>query len=213
MVNKNEGIVSPKGKLAWVSIAGVGKLKYNTVDEHEFVGHVVLPKAEALPFIKQIKDHYELHTNGKLKCKSLGYKPCDENGAVKDAAEVEFTDANCTHYTFRFHTSTTYTDGKPVIIKTYGANKKPVNLGGRFIGNGSVGRLSGQMGYWSRAAEDGVSLYLGAVQIVEFVEFSKDPGFEEDDREGGFTGFDDAEGGDTFDEGGAAGSNTANPKL
>lgn len=189
-------VSTPIGKLMWLNISGQGKLNYNE-DGREYVASVILDKDTAEPLIGQIQEVYDAdHQKGK-KLKSMGYKPCTEEGKTKDddGNEVDAKDAE--YFVFNFKTGTTFKDGKAKKIAIYNANAKKVDIGDTRVGNGSSGAISGSMRYYINGKEDGVSLWLNAVQITKLVEYTEDAGFEASEDEGGFTGVEDAETGFT----------------
>lgn len=179
-------ISTPKGKLMWVNITGQGKLNYNE-DGREYVASVVLSNKAAKPLLDAIQAEYDSeHQKGK-KLKSMGYKTCDEDGKTDEEGDF------CT---FRFKTGTTFKDGNAKKIAVYNSNAQPTSLGDVRVGNGSEGAISGMMRYYINGKEDGMSLWLNAVQIAKLEEYSEDAGFESvdgdfesvGDEDTGFTG-------------------------
>jgi hypothetical protein len=178
-------VTTPNGKLMWVNISGVGKVNYNE-DGREYVASVLLDAAIAKPLLEQINSAYENDHQKDKKQRSLGYKSCDEDGAANEDGK---------YYSFNFKTSTTYQDGKSKRITVYNSKAQKVDLGEAKIGNGSIGAISGSMRYYINGKEDGVSLWLNAVQITKFEEYVDDAGFEE--QGDGFTGIEDKDTGFT----------------
>ena len=98
-------------------------------------------------------------------------------------------------WAFTFRTGTTFPDGKTKQVNVFNNAKRKVNMGERKIGNGTTGAISGKMRMFERGKEWGVSLFLSNIQIVKFVPYEGDAGFEEQD--GDFDGNFD---GDSFEE-------------
>lgn len=187
---------TPIGKLMWLNVSGQGKLNYNE-DGREYVASVILDKDTAELLIAQIQEVYDAdHQSGK-NLKSMGYKPCTEEGKNKDEDGNEVTEKNAEYFVFNFKTGTTFKDGKAKKIAIYNANAKKVDIGDTRVGNGSSGAISGSMRYYINGREDGVSLWLNAVQITKLVEYTEDAGFEVYEDEDSFTGVKDAETGFT----------------
>lgn len=125
------------------------------------------------------------------KCKSKGYKVerVVKEGGDKDN-EDDWIDGE--NMAFNFWTSANWKDGKDTVIDIYNARGSQVSLGNKKIGNGSFGSISGSMSIYDggTATSRGVSLYLNAIQLTKFVEYSQDAGFaaQEDAEEDGFEG-------------------------
>lgn len=196
---------TPIGKLMWINITGQGKLNYNE-DGREYVASVVLSAEVAKPLLDEIQAVYDAdHQKGK-KLKSMGYKPCDENGKVNEDGEF---------YSFNFKTGTTFKDGNSKKIAIYNSKAQKVDIGNTRIGNSSQGAISGMMRYYINGKEDGVSLWLNAVQITKLEEYTEDVGFEKR-GDGGFEGIENADTGfqgQPEDSSPAAKPKTAKPRL
>jgi len=93
----------------------------------------------------------------------------------------------------------------PHDIAIYNAKGNKVSLGDKKIGNGSLGAIVGAAGvYDAGKGAQGVTLYLNAIQLTKFVEYTQDAGF--DAQEGDFDGVPTE-----LDE--AAGDEEAKPRL
>lgn len=190
-------IVTPIGKLYYVQITGQGKKNYNE-DGFVFTAtlHLTGDKAEALKAkIGEVLG--EVAKDEHLK--SLGYKELleDDEGVYTPSSKTTERDksAKPTGITsFSFSTSTVIgEEKKPKKISVYNsAFPKPqkLNLGDKTIGNGSEGAISGTMKrYKQKKGAVGVSLFLNAVQLSKFIEYTEDAGFS--GVEGGYTGEDE----------------------
>lgn len=188
-------VVTPVGSLNYVQISGQGKQNYNE-DGYVYVAtvHLTGDKAEALK--AKLDDVLGEIAKGE-NLKSRGYRELmeDEDGIYTPTSNTKERDANAkpTGITaFTFSTATTFSDGKPKKISVYNsAVPKPqkINLGDKKIGNGSEGAISGNLKRYKKGKDVGVSLFLNSVQLVKFVEYTEDAGFE--GVEGGYTGEDE----------------------
>lgn len=179
-----------KGVLKWVFIDGEGKENLSGVKK--YTAQVALTPEQAKPYIESIDAFWEVN---KVECKYTKadekQNPAHKAGTPKPPASMGYKEDDDGNFVFTFSTNTTYQDGTPKVIDIYNAKATKVNLGGKKIGNGSLGALSGIMDVYDKANNAGVALYLNAIQLFKFVEFSTDAGFEAaDSDEGGFTGID-----------------------
>lgn len=194
MANDLIKVVTPVGSLHWVNISGQGKENYNE-DGYVYVATVHLSGKPAEDLIAKIEE--VLGDPGKLTVKSKGYRELleDEDGKLFTPTAKNSEGKATGIYAFTFSTGTTFTDGKPKSINIYDTNGVKTSIGDKRIGNGSIGAISGNMKKFVRgpakAQETGVSLFLNAIQLVKFVEYSDDGGFEAQD--GDFTGNTDEE--------------------
>ncbi len=175
-------IVTPIGELKWIFITGQGKKDLNGKDR--FVASVSFPAdSTELAQVKNIIETFwkDNKPKGKVKPKSNGIREefiKDENGDSQPTG----------NYLINFWTGTTFKDGKPKVIKTMNAKGAEVALGGRKIGNGSRGAISGAMDIYQNGPNVGVTLYLNAIQLTRFIEFADDAGFEAQDDAEAWTG-------------------------
>lgn len=173
--------ISPKeSELRWAFIDQPGKETKGDNGESKFRLQIELvaktdnPGCQAL--MAEIDDFWKANKPKGVKCKSKGYRVVQEKtGEVNDDDEPIYRDTDET--AFQFWTSTHWPDGKEVKVKTYNAKGKEVDLGGKKIGNGSQGAVSGMMDVYSFSTNHGVTLYLNGVQLTKFVEFTQDAGF------------------------------------
>jgi hypothetical protein len=182
MANAIEKIRSPKGSFEWVFIDGEGK--ENLSGKFKYTLNLVLSEEAAQPLVDQINAFWEANKPAGFKKdpKSLGFKP---HTVKKDDAYVPTGKVNVV-----FGTDVAWPDGTTKVVEVYNAKANKISLMGKKIGNGSEGYVSGAMGIYStKAKEAGVTLYLNAVQLTKFLEFSTDAGFAAE--EDGFTGEDE----------------------
>lgn len=175
-----EKIVTPIGELKWIFITGQGKKDLNGNDR--YVASVAFPKgsAELKQVEEQIKAFWEANKpKGKARPKSTG---------VKEEFDKEGNPTG--NFLVNFWTGIEFPDGSSKVIKTYNAKGAEVALGNRKIGNGSRGAISGAMDIYQNGPNCGVTLYLNAIQLTKFVEFSDDAGFSAVEDEDAWTGED-----------------------
>ena len=173
-------VTSPKGELKYVVVNGEGKLNYDG-DAREFTASIVLPKKKAKEFYAEICDYFNDN-------KSNG---CDVDEPMnKIMRKTEEGD-----YMFSFSTKCEFENDEGEVRKSViglankdnVAQKLPDGVG---IGNGSIGRIGGSIKYYKRKNKEGVSLFLNNIQILKFVKYVPDNGFEVDE-EGEFESFGD----------------------
>jgi len=172
--------------IKWVFIDLPGKDDLN--GKPRFVASLYLKTdSDGCKALKKLIDDFWAENKPKgAKCKSLGYRVAQEKNVD---GEYEDTDETA----FNFWTGTTYKDGNTRTIDVYNAKGSKVSLGGKKIGNGSKGAISGTMAIYDNGpAARGVTLYLNAIQLTKFVEFSTDAGFgsQDDAEEDAFEGVD-----------------------
>jgi hypothetical protein len=181
-----------RGGLEWVQYEGPGKESLSGV--MQYLATLLLSGDEAETLKEIINDFWKENKPKGKKPKSLGYYA----HRIK-TAEVDDDDAPIYEETgktaFIFKTGVAYRDGKPKVIKIYNAKGNEVNLQGKKIGNESEGFISGAMDIYAiKTGEAGVSLYLNAIQLTKFDEYTGgDAGFEAADGDG-WTGEDDESG-------------------
>lgn len=184
-------VVTPVGELHYVHISGQGKQNYNE-DGYNYVATIHIPKKEAQPLIDKIEEILGEVKKGEV-LKSKGFRELlkDEDGVYYPTSNTTDRDADAEPtgiIAFVFSTSTTFADGKTKKISVYNSANPPtkINLGEAKIGNGSKGAISGKLKRYVSGKSVGVSLFLNAVQLVEFIEYSEDAGFEA--QEDGYVG-------------------------
>jgi len=219
-------INSPKGELAWVNITGEGK--ENMSGKLQYVASLILdPKNVPAhqEFIDKIDEFWadnKPQFMGKRKAKSLGYSLCDplrdaEGQPIRDEEDKVKYDPDG-RVTVSFKTATTFPDGSTKIVRIFNAKNKEVALGNKKIGNGSVGFVSGALDIYEvtdskkKSIDAGVTIYLDAIQLVKFVEYSSDAGFEAVEDEDAWTG-DEFEDVDAYEQAKTEDKPKAGPRL
>jgi hypothetical protein len=181
---------TPKGEFTFVIINGEGHA--NQKGKLQYKASVVLDPADpkCIAFKKLIDDFWaENKPKGAKKPNTCGYRPhtvksteCDEDGdpIYEETGKLEFYSS----------TGTTWPDGSKKVIRVYNSKAKEVDLGTKKVGNGSVGYIAGNLDVYDVAGNQGVNLYLDAIQITKFVEYVAGPNFNVDDDEDGWDGED-----------------------
>jgi hypothetical protein len=207
----SEFVPVTEGELRWVFIDAPGKPAMDPTKPNRKQAslYVKTDSDGCKAFIAALKEFWNANKAKGQKLKSLGYK---EEVTLKEGGDEDNEDDYVkTGYTsFAFWTGATWPDGNDRVVDIYNAKGNKVSLGGKKIGNGSLGAISGTMAMYHNGTNHGVSLYLNAIQLVKFVEFSQDAGFEaQEEVEGGFEGVDTEFEGTTSEES----SGEAQPRL
>lgn len=189
-------IVSPIGELHHVNISGQGKENYDK-DGYEYTATVRLTGERATAMKAIIDDQIEQKMPSGDVLKSPGYKELvkDSEGNLRSPSvrKPKTDDEELSGvFAFSFKTTTDYgaPEYKPKKIGVRNANAQPVSLGDKRVGNGTIGAASGKMRGSSYNGDYSLTLYLNAIQIVKFVEYVGDDGFDSSD-EGDFEGVED----------------------
>ena len=197
-----------EGELRWIFIDAPGKPAQDPLKPNRKQAslYVKTDSEGCKALVAALREFWNENKVKGQKLKSLGYREEAnlKEGIDKDSEEAE-KDENWikTGMTaFSFWTGANWplkpaqkaagaTVGDDTVIDIYNSKGNKVSLGGKKIGNGSYGAISGTMAMYHNGTNHGVSLYLNAIQIVKFVEYTQDAGFEEQDEvEGGFEGVD-----------------------
>lgn len=196
-----ENIITPVGELNWVFITGQGKKDLNGNDRFCAEVHYHKDSEEFKQIEASIEAFWKENKPKNAKLKSNGIRIVQKKGEDGESEETDMRSV-------AFWTGITFQDGKTKIVKTYNSKGSEVALGNKSIGNGSRGCISGAMDIYDQGvAARGVTLYLNAIQITKFVEYTQDAGFGDTGEEDGFEGF--AEESDGF----TAQSEEAKPRL
>lgn len=196
--------VSPFGVLAWVKITGEGEK--NQSGKLQYLASIILdPKNNETDaaYIAEIDTFWEENRPPeKRKPKSLGYylndPLLDKDGNKQYDDDDHIIRDPDGKVIVTYKTGIVFPDGKAKVVKIYNSKNKVVSLGDASIGNGSEGHISGAMGMYivktkGKVTSAGVTLYLDAIQLKKFVEYTGgDAGFESSNEDdGGFTGVDE----------------------
>lgn len=198
-----ENINTPIGELNWVFINGSFKKDLNGNDRYVASLYLHKDSDEFKAVETKITEFWADNKPKGAKCKSNGIKVVMEKDGGKTGDDGEPLYVETDMRSINFWTSPTYPDGSEKIIKTYNAKANEISLGSKKIGNGSRGAISGAMAIYDQGvASRGVTLYLNAIQLTKFEEFTGgDAGFAASNEEGGFEGFAEEADGFTSTEG------------
>jgi len=188
-----------KGNLKWLFIDGEGKKDLQ--DKYKYTAQVVLTPDAAAPYIAELKELWEEYRPASWKVSAADVKKKTFPGLVagdpKPAHSMGYKEDEDGNFAFNFKTNVAYADGTAKVVDIYNAKAHKISLGGKKIGNGSLGALSGIADGYQGGGNCGVTLYLNAVQLTKFVEFndaSDEEGFEGvDDSMAGFEPQSDSE--------------------
>jgi len=180
-------------QLMWIYISGQGKPGLNA-GEFKYTATLRFPDAKsAKPFTDQIAAFWKDNKpTGATRAKTNGVKK-----VMRPTGELDEDDAPIMEETGEidivFSTATSWPDGKPKVIKVLNAKGQELALGERKIGNGSVGVVHGIAKIYDREDGKGVSLFLNAVQLKKYVEYTDtiDAADISGDDEDAFKSFDD----------------------
>ena len=168
-------IVTPKGNLEWAVVSG--EPTEDASGRPVFSASLVLEKEAAKILEDKIESFWQEHKPNNKPANSLGFKPHyisrgkDKNGEIiKDLTGKT---------SFRFKTGAFFPDGKKAEVKLRDALMNPFELGNRRIGNDTIAIVSGKMAIYDARGSTGVTLFLKAIQILKFVEYSEELGFED----------------------------------
>lgn len=176
---------TPLAPLQWANIKGQGKLKYDPegkLDKNDPTNYIytiqcVLTKEQADEFEDMAKKFWnENKPSGLTKQKYTLTKPVVVPTLDADGKEQKDEDgAVITHetgmFTLEAKTNAVWPDGSANTIKVMRANKAPLNLGTKVIGEGSEGVIHGSIGISTFKGNEGLAFYLTAVQLKKFVEY------------------------------------------
>lgn len=212
--NPVEKLVSPLGELNWVYING--NPKRDAKGNERYVASLYLHKdsEEFKEIESKIKKFWMENKPKGAKMKSNGIKVVQRKveGEVDENGDQLYEDTDM--MSINFWTATAFPDGKPKYIRIFNARNSEVSLGGKKIGNGSRGAISGAMSIYDREDGKGVTLFLNDIKLTKFVEFAGgDPGFGNDevDDEDAFEGVEGSFGVDEAES--ASGDVSAKPRL
>lgn len=171
-------ITSPKGTLQYVQVTGQGKLDYDG-KFYEFVASVKLGKKEAEAMYAEVCDYFEENKPSWFK----GEKPSNKIKRKQDDGD----------FLFQFKTKAEFETEDPETKKISvhktkigiinSKNKEVALPEGEGIGNGSIGRIKGTLTIHSdrKKGTAGVSLWLNNVQVLKYVKYVPDTGFDIDE--------------------------------
>ena len=153
-------IVTPAGELCWIRIFGKGQESQGKDNRYIASVRLANDSKELAAIKKQINDFWNANKPEKIK-------QCKSNGIKEEVVDGKPTGFSLVH----FWTTTSYPDGNRNVVKLLDVNKKPLELNkGTAIGEGTQGRISGNMKIYTSQYEGGVTLYLNAIQVIELVE-------------------------------------------
>ena len=177
---------TPLAPLNYAHISGQGKLRYdpeNKLDKNDptsynFTITGLLTQEQADAANAEMKLFWNEHKPaGCTKQKYSLIKPVMAPTLDADGKEQKDDDgAVIKHetgmYTLEAKTNTVWASGDANSVKVMRANKQPLNLGSKVIGEGSEGVIHGSIGISAFKGNEGLAFYLTAVQLKKFVEYT-----------------------------------------
>lgn len=178
---KTSDFISPKeSMLMWVFITPPGKKNLQDKMCFNAALYVKTDSEECKKFKEALNDFWDDNKPKGAKLKSLGFRDEMEEDDKGVDVPTGFT-------SFNFWTGAKWPDGKYRIMDIYGAKGNKISLGDKKIGNKSKGAIAGVMQLYDNGpAARGITLFLNAIQVTEFIEYSNDPHFGK--QEGEFDG-------------------------
>ena len=194
MANVTKPFKTPLLELSWVSITAPGKLKMNAEDNgdpanYQYTATVIYPNKEAIAKDKAIFDKFwkENRPAGATRQSYTMFKPetepvLDAEGKPQEDDEGAIIKRETGRWLLNAKTITVWPrDGKPNKVKVLRANGNPLDLGDKQIGNGSTGVLHCTLGINGFPGNEGLALYLNAIQLKKLVPFTGSDNVEADD--------------------------------
>ena len=160
-----EAFTSPKGNLKWAFVDGQGKEN----DKGEYKYQVVVSAPESSPEVQEAIKHIdEFWAENRPK----GAKARPKTSAYK-YEEDEDTGERTGNVYFGFSTVTKFPNGEAKVVKLFTAKApvREVQLGGKKIGDESMGRGMGSLSIYEYNGSFGTTLYLDAISLSKFVEY------------------------------------------
>lgn len=167
MAHAKEAFTTPKGNLKWTFVDGQGK--ETEKDSGQYKYQTVVRVHEDEPECKEaIKRIDEFWTENKPKAA----KPRPKTTAYK-YEEDEETGERTGYVYFGMSTVTQFPSGDPKVVKIFTAKApvREVTLGGKKIGDESIGRGIGTLSIYEFNGSFGTTLFLDALSLSKFVEY------------------------------------------
>ena len=160
-----ESFTSPKGNLKWTFVDGLGKETEKNSGEYKFQTVVKVAEADALESIALIDKFW---TDNKPK----SAKPRPKTTAYKYEEDEETGERTGFVY-FGMSTVTSFPSGDAKVVKLFTAKApvREVSLGGKKIGDESIGRGMGTLAIYEYNGSFGTTLFLDAISLSKFVEY------------------------------------------
>lgn len=178
-MSSKEKFILRNGELRWVFVTGNGVPRSDDDDTPVYRASIVYPDIDsAKKYIDILKELWK-ESGNKGKPTYPGYKMLVDQETGEETGEVSFQ-----AWTFVENKKT----GKKKSIPIYDArNRKVNNPESLRIGNGSIGSLAVVAKPYSKKTSKGISLYLQGLQLIKYIPYEPDFGFEEVEDEEAFT--------------------------
>ena len=178
-MSSKEKFILRNGELRWVFVTGNGVPRSEDDDTPVYRASIVYPDIDsAKKYIDILKELWK-ESGNKGKPTYPGYKMLVDQETGEETGEVSFQ-----AWTFVENQKT----GKKKSIPIYDArNRKVSNPEALRIGNGSIGSLAVVAKSYNKKTSKGISLYLQGLQLIKYIPYEPDLGFEEVEDEEAFT--------------------------
>ena len=167
MALPKEKFTTPRGNTKWCFVDGKGKETENGSNKFKYSVVIKAHKdePETIKAMKQIDDFW---TENKPKAakprpKTKAYKMEEDEGSGEETGYV----------LFGLSTATTFPSGDKKLVKIFTAKApvREVKLGGKKVGEDSIGRGIGSLSIYEYNGSYGTTLYLDAISLSKFVEY------------------------------------------
>lgn len=161
---EKEAFTTPKGNLKWAFVEGKGK-ESDGKYKYQVVVKAHQDEQEVKDAIKRIDDFWSDNRpkNAKANPKSRAYKYEEDDATGELTGYVYFGMSTVTKFPSG--------DSKKVKIFTAKPPVREVSLGGKSIGDSSIGRGMGTLAIYEFNGSFGTTLYLDAISLSKFVEY------------------------------------------
>jgi len=162
-----EAYTSPKGNLKWAFVDGQGKETERGSGKYKYsvVVKLLATDPECIKAMAHIDQFWTDNKpkNAKVKPKTKAYK----------MEEDEHTGEETGYVYFSFSTSTSFPSGDKKVVKLFTAKTpvREVSLGGKKIGEASLGRAIGTLAIYEFNGSFGTTCFLDAISLSKFVEY------------------------------------------
>lgn len=167
MAHAKEAFTTPKGNLKWAFVDGQGKETEQGSGEYKY--QVTVKAHEDL---QEVKDAIATIDAFWKENKPKASKPRPKTSAYKYEEDEESGERTGYVY-FGMSTVTKFPSGDAKIVKLFTAKApvREVSLGGKKIGDESLGRGMGTLAIYEFNGSFGTTLYLDAISLSKFVEY------------------------------------------
>jgi len=169
-----EKFTTPKGNLKWAFVSGKGKeTENNGVITYKYSVAVKVHEDNCKEEMARIdafwKENKPNQAKPNPKTKAYKYEEDDDSGEKTG------------YVLFSMSTNTSFPSGDKKVVKLFTAKApvREVQLNGKKIGEDSIGRGIGSLAIYSHKGSFGTTLFLDAISLSKFVEYTGGVGAED----------------------------------